>query len=111
MRPQMIKLEKLKASDAARILQLPEGDPTLALYEGIECFEEGKLQEALEKFIFAALHYHLQAIPYLQELTNKLEMSAVIHKNGLQLANGEIGWIRPELTIAFFILQAKKGLN
>ncbi|MDQ2993985.1 MAG: hypothetical protein M3R00_03435, partial [Pseudomonadota bacterium] len=61
-------LSQLNAMDAAKILGLPEHDPVIALYQGIEYFERNDSQNALINLLIAAEHYQLHAIPYLQEL-------------------------------------------
>lgn len=60
------------------ILLLPENDPTVALYEGIELYETNQHQQALGKLVYAAQHFHLHAIPYLEELTKPKEKPLVI---------------------------------
>lgn len=61
-------IEDITPEIAAQILGLSANDPTVALYQGIQFFEKNQAQDALEKFIFAAQHYQLHAIPYIEEL-------------------------------------------
>jgi len=63
----------MDATKAAKILLLPENDPIIALYRGIELFEAGQRQESLTHFIAAAEQYYLPAIPYLFLLTQPRE--------------------------------------
>ena len=72
------KLAPIQSSDAAKVLLLPENDPTVALYEGIELYEANQHQQALGKLVYAAEHYHLHAIPYIDALVKRKDKPVTI---------------------------------
>jgi TPR repeat protein len=60
---------------AATLLHLPADDYSVAFYQAMGLFENEDYQGALSLFIFAAEHYCLHSLPYLQCIKAKKEIS------------------------------------
>ncbi len=68
MKQKELKIGELKATKAAAILKLPEGDPALWFYQAVELYENQQFQDSLDLFISAFKNRILHAWPYLSRL-------------------------------------------
>jgi hypothetical protein len=86
------KLLPLHPRDAAKVLLPPENDPSVALYEGIEHYEANQHQQALGKLVYAAEHYHLHAIPYIDALVKRKDKPLAIDAETQQKLEAISAW-------------------